>query len=81
MDYEQLLVLIQIKISELEIETEFFLKDLFEGTEWKKLRTGEKLSLGRRFKNCVDLNKIPNVIYIGKAPNNSAKYKKCWESK
>ena len=76
MDYEKLLGIAEQKIIVLDIETEFFLKDLFDGTEWKKLKRGEKLSLGRRFKNFVETGKLPKVIYVGKAQNNSAIYRK-----
>ena len=76
MDYEKILKSAEFKIDALDVGTEFFLKDLYNGTEWKKLQKGVKLSLGRRFKNCVKLGEIPNVIYLGKAQNNSAIYKK-----
>lgn len=75
-DYEKILKSAELKIDALDVGTEFFLKDLFDGTEWKKLKKGEKLSLGRRFKNCVELGKFSNVVYVGKAPNNSAIYKR-----
>ncbi len=76
MDYEKMLKSAELKINALDVGTEFFLKDLYNGTEWKKLQKGEKLSLGRRFKNCVKLGEIRNVIYLGKAQNNSAIYKR-----
>lgn len=77
MDYEKLLRIIAEKIDSLNKGDEFFLKDLFDGIEWKEFQTGERLSLGRRFKNSVLTEKIANVVYIGKAQNNSALYKKC----
>lgn len=77
MDYEKLLRIIAEKIDSLDEGNEFFLKDLFNGIEWNEFQTGERLSLGRRFKNSVLTKKIANVIYIGKASNNSALYKKC----
>ena len=76
MNYEEFLEIVTNKIEVLEVETEFFLKDLFDGTDWKNFKRGEKLSLGRYFKNQVVTEKITNVIYIGKAQNNSAIYKK-----
>ena len=76
MNYEEILKLTTNKIEALEVGTEFFLKDLFDGTDWKNFKRGEKLSLGRYFKNQVVTEKITNVIYIGKAQNNSAIYKK-----
>ena len=76
MDYERVLKSTELKIATLDIGTEFFLKDLFDGTEWKKFKRGEKLSLGRRFKNWVEIGQFSNVVYVGKAPNNSAIYRK-----
>lgn len=76
MNYEEILKLTTNKIEALEVGTEFFLKDLFDGTDWKSFKRGDKLSLGRYFKNQVVTEKITNVIYIGKAQNNSAIYKK-----
>lgn len=64
------------KTGELTPNTDFFLKDLFEGAEWNTLERGEKLGLGRIFKNAVQEGQVPNISYIGKAPNNSAKYRK-----
>lgn len=76
MDYENLLQKAEQKILALNADTEFFLKDLFEGTEWNKLKKGEKSSFGKLFKNSVDNGRFINIVYIGKAPNNSAIYKK-----
>lgn len=75
-DDEKLLVLVSDKILKLDSGTEFFVKDLFNGTEWKKYPTGEKQNIGKRFKSLVNNSKIENVLYLGKAPNNSAVYKK-----
>ena len=76
MNYEEILKLTTNKIEALEVGTEFFLKDLFDGTDWKSFKRGDKLSLGRYFKNQVVTEKITNDIDIGKAQNNSAIYKK-----
>lgn len=64
------------KTNKLKNGVEFILKDLFDGVQWNKLSVGERLCFGRYFKNEVIEGKIPNVVYIGKAQNNSAKYKK-----
>lgn len=64
------------KTGALGNSTEFCLKDLFDGIEWKSLTRGERLNFGRLFKNEVIEGNVPNVTYIGKAQNNSAKYKK-----
>lgn len=56
--------------------TEFVLKDLFDGIEWNNLTDGEKRDFGRNFKYEVGKGHIPNIVYIGKAQNNSSKYRK-----
>ena len=62
------------KTESIEKETTFFLKDLFEGVEWKSLSVGERLGFGKTFKNEVIEGHVPNVRYAGKAQNNSAMY-------
>ena len=56
--------------------TEFVLKDLFDGIDWAKLSQGDKRDFGRQFKNMVNRGFVPNIVYIGKEKNNSSKYKK-----
>lgn len=70
----------KFKIKTLPTGNVFVLKDLFLGTDWKSLKVGDRLSLGRNFKNEVLDKRIENVVYIGKADNNSAKYKKIEEN-
>ena len=65
-----------IKINSLDDGTEFALKDLFDGVKWEDLPKGDRLTFGRSFKNDVSEGNVKNVTYIGKAPNNSAKYRK-----
>lgn len=77
MDYDLWLNKAKKKIENLSSERQFLLKELFQGTEWNELSRGEKLSFGRYFKNAVNDGTISDVFYIGKADNNSAKYKKC----
>lgn len=76
MDYDNLLQMAEEAIEHLDEGCVFRLRDLYVGTYWNSLKTGERLSLGQRFKNCVRRGNIANVIYIGKAENNSALYKK-----
>lgn len=76
MDYFDLLAMARKSIEHLAVNTEFLLKDLFEGTFWKSLQKRDRLGLGKCFKNEVINNKIENVQYLGKVENNSAKYKK-----
>ena len=64
------------KTGETGANTAFLLKDLFDGVEWNSLSKGERLSFGRFFKDEVLEGRVPNVQYIGKAQNNSARYKK-----
>lgn len=64
------------KTGEISDNTIFFLKDLFDGVEWNNLTVGERLGFGRFFKDEVLEGHVPNVQYIGKAQNNSARYKK-----
>ncbi|MCF0231294.1 MAG: DUF1413 domain-containing protein, partial [Enterococcus sp.] len=37
----------------------------------------EKIMFGKNFKNDVNNGSIPQVRYVGKAQNNSARYIKC----
>lgn len=74
MDYEQMLNLAKDKIQSLSDETTFMLRELFEGTFWNAIPKGQRLELGRRFKDLVNKRKIASVEYIGKAENNSALY-------
>lgn len=67
------------KTGSLPTNTVFALKDLFPGVEWNKLSKGDKLDFGRQFKNLVNQELIPYVVYIGKGQNNSANYKKVIE--
>lgn len=76
MPYEEALAIALMKIDSLDSGTEFGVKDLFEGTFWNNLDKGTRLNVGRNFKNRVDNNLIPEIQYIGKAANNSARYRK-----
>ena len=75
-DYEHWLKKAVDKISDLESESIFLLKELFHGTEWNTLSYGDRRELGRLFKYRVNYNTIANVVYIGKAQNGSAKYQR-----
>jgi len=76
MDYDALINQCKDAIELLPNGYVFLLKDLFIGTYWKNLDKGVRLELGRRFKLCVNRKEIPNTVYIGRADNNSAQYKK-----
>lgn len=65
-----------MNIGQLNSGSIFTLKDLFVGTEWNPITPGDRRELGRRFKYAVRKGNIPNVTFIGKAQNNSSKYRK-----
>lgn len=60
----------------VEIGRVFLLRDLFLAHVWDGYKKGDRLSLGRNFKQKVEAGKVDNVIYVGKAQNNSATYRK-----
>ena len=55
---------------------EFVLRRLFLGHIWDEFEKKVRLNLGRNFKQKVEAGKVENVIYVGKASNNSATYRK-----
>ncbi|MCD7760828.1 MAG: single-stranded DNA-binding protein [Clostridiales bacterium] len=63
-------------INDMPVHKEFFVKELYEGVEWNELSKGDRLNFGKFFKNAVMDGKIHGIIYIGKAANNSALYRK-----
>ena len=65
-----------IKINSLDDGTDYALKDLYDCVKCYELPKGDRLTFGRSFKNDVSEGNVKNVTYIGKAPNNSAKYRK-----
>lgn len=67
------------KTGGLAPNTTFLLKDLFTGIEWGNLSSGDKRDFGRQFKSLVKRGAIPNVVFIGKAENNSSQYRKVIE--
>lgn len=74
MNYEEFRVHVTAAINELPNQTAFLLKDLFKGTEWNELPRGDKLLFGKNFCKDVRENRIENVRWLGKAPNNSTQY-------
>ena len=75
MNYNLWLNKAKTKIESLPKGTVFVLKNLFFGSDWEKLQVGERLTLGKLFKNAVLDLEIENVAFVGKAENNSAQYK------
>jgi hypothetical protein len=64
------------KTGALPYGTVFLLKDLFDGVEWNRLSSGDKRDFGRQFKYHVKRGLVPNVVFVGKAQNNSSIYRK-----
>ncbi len=63
-------------IKTVPVSSIFVLKALFDGIEWDTLSRGDKINFGKFFKNEVMDGRITGVIFIGKANNNSAQYKR-----
>ncbi len=76
MDYEQWINKILVKIGALSKDQSFTLRELFSGIEWNELSTGQKRELGRRFKNEVINNKVPDVILEKTEKPGSTTYRK-----
>ena len=76
MDYEKWMNKAKAKIQTLSNGKTFLLKDLFCGADWESLKVGERSAFGKHFKNAVLEKEFLDVIYLEKAENNSAKYKK-----
>ncbi len=74
MDYERWINEAISATGALHLNMTFLLKDLFDGVRWNTLKPGERRELGRQFKIKVVRNLVPNVKYLDKADNNSARY-------
>ena len=74
MDYELCLEKAKKATESLPFLREFFLKDLFPGSEWNRLGKGERRDFGKRFKYEVSQGRFSNVRFLKKAQNNSALY-------
>lgn len=79
MDYETWMTEAILALSSVKVNQIFLLRDLFKGHRWNSLPKGDRLRFGSYFKKKVGLGQIHGVIYVGKAPNNSAQYKKIGE--
>lgn len=76
MDYNDLLAEASESIADTPVGSTFFVKELFNGTRWNELAKGDKLDFGKFFKEAATDNRISGVEFIGKAGNNSARYRK-----
>lgn len=74
--YIELLKITQESLNCLPSSRTFNVKDLFEGAYWKSLSKGDRLGLGRYFKQDVESNNINSVMFVGKVSNNLVIYKK-----
>ena len=81
MDYNLWINKAIMKIGALEKEKIFTLKDLFSGIEWNELNRGERLNLGKRFKEAVIDKSIPKIIVIETPKGTATTYKKTKEWK
>ena len=75
-DYVDWLKTAATKVENLPKNTRFVLRDLFEGTKWNTLQNRERRELGRKFRYCVDSNRILNVIVIDSPKGVATTYKK-----
>ena len=73
-DYDVILNEARQKISTLNLNTQFSLKDLFLGVQWESFSGGERRELGRRFKYAVNKGEVPNTRWFDKAQNGTNMY-------
>jgi len=64
MDFGYLMGIARLNIKKLKLNQRFYAKDLFEESEWKKLRMYGQASFGKYFLNEVRENKVSNVQCI-----------------
>ena len=74
MDFEIIMQEVVKRIDTMKFNQKFELKDLFPGCKWEKFEKGDRIKLGKYFKNQVDEGKIPNIKYKGKRNNNHCEY-------
>lgn len=72
--YEDNLKVVEHQIQRLAVGSVFFLKEVYP--DWILLPKGDKLRMGKAFKRAVLLGEIENVVFIGKADNNSSMYER-----
>lgn len=77
MDYNLWINKAVLKIGALDKGKTFTLRDLFTGTDWNELNRGERLNFGKRFKETIINQSIPNVIVIDTPKGTATTYKKC----
>jgi hypothetical protein len=63
-------------ICELKSGQKFELKSLYKGSDWDSLSRGDRIMLGKFFKNKVMDGHVEDVLYVDRANNNHALYEK-----
>ena len=53
----------------------FSIPDLFSEEEWSIIPDTSRMKIGKLFKKKVDINEMPNVVYIGQNEKDWATYK------
>lgn len=76
MDFEAAFTIARTKIEELPIGTEFFVKDLFDGTYWNAQDPGKRRYFGREFKRRCTTGQFPGIIPIASVKKESQKYQR-----
>lgn len=76
MNINELLEKAKINTRYLQKKKQFVLKELFEGYEWESITKGDRIMLGKIFKNQVLEGKIKDVRFVERKKNNHSKYEK-----
>ena len=58
----------------VDVNQQFELKDLFEGCEWSHLAKGERISFGRYFANEVREGRVHGLRALERGKNNHSRY-------
>ena len=74
MDISMLLEEASAAVQKLAAEQTFEVRNLFQELRWESFTRGDRITLGKCFKNEVQDGRIPDVEYVGKKNNNHAVY-------
>jgi AAA+ superfamily predicted ATPase len=72
---EEYIEILKKRIEKFPPNTKFTIKEVL-GVDWREIKKGKKLALGRKFKKLVDEDKIDNVKFEKTQSNNTALYEK-----
>lgn len=64
------------ELSNLQVNDEFLISDLFKGYEWKKIPKTDRLWLGREFLGKVKCDEFKDITLLEKTSSNKQVYKK-----